>query len=342
MFQPQLRDEYQGRHVLITGGLGFIGSNLAEALVGLGARVTILDSMIPAYGGTLEHIESIQNSVSINFSDMRDPHSMRYLVANQEIIFNLAGQVSHVDSMRDPLNDLDINCRSQLSLLECVRSVNPEARIVFTSTRQVYGRPRKLPVSESHPLNPADVNGVNKLAAEMYFQLYARVYGMHCVSLRLTNTYGPRMDLRNATKGFVGVFLQRALTGQPITVFGDGTQRRDFNHVKDVVHALLLVGVQSDLDGEVFNLGGDSHYSLRQFLSVLQQFADFEIRFAPFPYERREIDIGDYWGDYERLHHRTGWQPTIDLFTGIADTLDYFRNHPNLVPGLQNFSIENR
>ena len=231
---------YRGKRVLITGGAGFIGSNLAIRLVDLGARVQIVDSMLPAYGADLANIEPIRGKVRLNFSDIRDRHSLGYVIKDEDLIFSLAGQVSHMDSMQDPMTDLEINCRSQLSLLECCRHGNPDVKIVFASTRQIYGRPEYVPVDERHPLNPVDVNGINKLAAEMYYTLYHDVYSIPTVSLRLTNTYGPRMDLKSAGKGFVGVFVRMALAGETIRIFGDGTQRRDFNYVDDVVQALLV------------------------------------------------------------------------------------------------------
>ncbi len=325
-----MNEYYADKRVLITGGLGFIGSNLAQALVDAGSHVTLVDSMIPHYGASLENIGELAGRLSINYSDIRDRHSTVHLVREQDVVFSLAGQVSHLDSMTDPLTDLDINCRSQLSLLECCRSVNPSARIVFASTRQIYGRPRFLPVTEEHPLDPADVNGINKLAAEMYFTLYAKVYGMHTVSLRLTNTYGPRMDINSRHKGFVGVFLRRALRGEPIELFGTGEQRRDFNHVSDVVTALLLAGQHDELRGGSFNLGHPDHHSLCEFVEILRQFLLFEFHTAPFPEDRQAIDIGDYYGDATKFSEATGWSPQLDLARGLDDTVQYFQARRHL------------
>ncbi|HIF00849.1 MAG TPA: NAD-dependent epimerase/dehydratase family protein [Planctomycetes bacterium] len=320
---------YADRRVLITGGLGFIGSNLAHALVDAGSTVTLVDSMIPRYGASLKNIDGLKDRVSINYSDIRDQYSLSHLVREQDVIFSLAGQVSHLESMSDPMTDLDINCRSQLSLLECCRSVNPSARIVFASTRQIYGRPQFLPVTEEHPLDPADVNGINKLAAEMYYTLYSKVYGMHTVSLRLTNTYGPRMDINSQHKGFVGVFLRQALRGEPIELFGTGEQRRDFNHVADVVTALLLAGQHDELRGSSFNLGHDEHYSLIQFVEILRQLLPFEFQTVPFPDERQAIDIGHYYGDSSRFREMTGWAPAYDLPRGLSDTVQFFQQRPH-------------
>jgi nucleoside-diphosphate-sugar epimerase len=316
---------WSGRSVLVTGGVGFIGSNLALRLVELGARVTLVDSMLPQYGARIENIEPVRDRVRVNFSDVRDPHSLRYLVGEQEVIFSLAGQVSHSQSMEDPLTDLEINCKSQLSLLECCRQRNPAAKIIFASTRQLYGRPRYLPVDENHPCVPVDVNGINKLAAEMYFTLYHQVHGIDTVSLRLTNTYGPRMDLANDHKGFAGIFLRRALRGETIRIYGSGQQRRDFNHVDDVVEALLRAATTPGLSGQTFNLGHPRPYSLLEFVDVLRRFATFDIESVPFPPDAEAIDIGDYYGDFGRFRDATGWEPRVDLEVGIERTLDYYR-----------------
>lgn len=322
---------FEGKRVLITGGLGFIGSNLAIELQKCGAIVTLIDSMIPSYGASVANIESIRDLVTINFSDLRDLYSLPYLVRGKDVIFCLAGQVSHLDSMREPLVDLDINTRSQLSLLECCRHENPAARLIFASTRQVYGKPQFLPVDETHPTAPTDVNGINKLATEMYFSLYAQVYGMSTITLRMTNTYGPRMDLRSPQKGFVGVFLQRALAGNTIRLYGDGSQRRDFNYVSDVVDALMLAGQSQSITGRCFNLGHHENFSLREFVEVLTQLCSVRFELTPFPSELQAIDIGDYYADFSAFSEATGWRPRIGLHEGLKRTLDYFKHQHNLV-----------
>lgn len=326
-----LRDFYVGKRVLVTGGLGFIGSNLAIELACLGAEVMVVDSMIPAYGANPANLEPMSGQIRVNFSDIRDPHTMPHLLRGQDVVFSLAGQLSHLDSMRDPGTDLDINCRSQLSLLEYCRSLRPEAKIVFASTRQLYGRPQYLPVDENHPLHPIDVNGINKLAAERYYTLYHEVYGMRTVSLRLTNTYGPRMDLKSNTKGFIGIFLRKALLGEKIQIFGDGRQRRDFNHVDDVVQALLLAGVCEQVDGKSFNLGFPRPYSLLELVEMLcALITPLEYECVPFPPERKAIDIGDYYADGSAYQAATGWRPQVDLQPGLAKTIDFFRQHWDL------------
>jgi nucleoside-diphosphate-sugar epimerase len=315
---------FEGRKVLILGGLGFIGSNLAIRLVSMGAQVTVVDSMLPQFGGNLCNIEPVSDRVRVNFSDIRDPFSMDYLVRDAEVIYSVAGQTSHIESMTDPVTDLDINCRSQLVILERCRVHNPSVRIVYASTRQLYGRPRYLPVDEKHPLLPADVNGVNKLAAEHYYTLYSKVYDMKCVSLRLTNTYGPRQQLRGNKQGFAGVFIRLALTGKEIKIFGDGNQVRDFNYIDDVVDAFLLATDNEGLYGKSYNLGSDKRYSLLDFVNTLRRHCSFDFKLVPFPPDHGAIDIGDYYADFSLFRSETGWEPQIDLEGGLKRTVDYF------------------
>ena len=311
--------------MLVTGGLGFVGSNLVLRLVELGAQVLVVDSMLPAYGATTKNIDPVADQVQVDLSDVRDGERMQALVRGQELIFSLAGQISHSESMRDPMTDLQINCSSQLSLLECCRNENPGVKIVFASTRQLYGRPQYLPVDEAHPLAPVDVNGINKLAAERYYTLYNDVYGLPTVSLRLTNTYGPRMEISNDKKGFVGVFLNKALRGERIQIFGTGEQRRDFNYVTDVVDALLLAGESDSVNGQVYNLGHPDPASLLRFIEILRRFVDFETEVVPFPAEAKAIDIGDYYGDYSKYREATGWDPRIGLEDGLERAVRWYQ-----------------
>jgi nucleoside-diphosphate-sugar epimerase len=313
----------------VTGGLGFIGSHLSKRLVDLGAEVTIVDSLIPEYGGNPYNVREIRDRVHINYSDIRDPWSIRYLVRNQEYIFNLAGQVSHLDSMEDPQTDLDINCKSQLSLLEALRENNPEARIVFAASRQQYGRPQSLPVTEDHPLVPVDVNGINLVAGESYHLLYNDVYGIRATSLRLTNTYGPHLLMKHARQGFITVFIRLALEGRPITVFGDGSQLRDFTYVSDVVDAFLAVGVTDSTYGHALNVGGIEPVPLIEVARLCQKLAanGGTVETAPWPEERKKIDIGSIYVDHSRLSHDTGWEPSVGLSEGLAETMDFYRDH---------------
>jgi UDP-glucose 4-epimerase len=316
---------FDGASVLITGGLGFIGANLARRLVVQGARVTLVDSLIPEYGGNPANIAGIEDRVRLNISDVRDPHAMRYLVQGHDFLFNLAGQTSHMDSMHDPFTDLEINSRAQLSILEACRHHNPGVRIVFASTRQLYGKPDSLPVDERHPLRPVDVNGVNKMAGEWYHILYHTVYGLRTCALRLTNTYGPRMRVKDARQTFLGVWIRLVVEGVPFDVWG-GEQLRDFTFVDDAVDAFLLAASQPAAEGQVFNLGGDCVISLADLAALLLEVnggGAYNVR--EFPADRKRIDIGDYYADDRLIRKSLGWMPSTPLRTGLATTLAYYR-----------------
>lgn len=321
------RDFYRGRKVLVTGGLGFIGSNLCRALADLGAEVLAVDSLLPDYGGNLFNLDGYERRLRINIADVRG-HGMEYLVRGQEVLFNLAGQVSHLDSMADPFTDLEINCRSQLSILEAVRRGNPALKIVYAGTRQVYGRPRYLPVDEKHLLNPTDVNGINKISGELYHLVYHSVYGIRASSLRLTNTYGPRQLIKHNRQGFIGWFVRQAALGEEIQVFGDGSQKRDFNHVDDVVDAFLRAGALDASDGGVFNLGEAHPISLLDLVKLLIEVAGGgSYRVVPFPPERKRIDIGDFYADTARVRAALGWEPKVPLRKGLEETIAWYRRH---------------
>ena len=324
--QKPMASFYAGRNVLVTGGLGFIGSNLCRRLVEFGAQVTAVDSLIPEYGGNLHNVDDIKDRMTIQISDVRDAHSMHHLVRGREVIFNLAGQVSHRDSMVDPYTDLEINCRSQLSILEACRASNRDVKIIYAGTRQQYGRTRSLPVDEQHLVQPTDVNGINKMAGEWYHILYANVYGMRATSLRLTNTYGPRMLLKHGRQGFIPWFIRKILMDETIEIFGTGEQKRDMNYVDDVVDAFLLVAATDKTNGEVYNLGGLEAISLCSFVETLIQVAGSgRCRMVPFPEEGKRIDIGDYWGCFDKISAAVGWKPKITLPDGLKRTLDYYK-----------------
>ena len=322
-------DGYRDAEVLVTGGLGFIGSHLAKRLTECGAHVTIVDSLIPEYGGNQYNIRGIADRVTINYSDIRDPWSIRYLVHGKDFIFNLAGQVSHIDSMKDPQTDLDINCKSQLSLLEACRENNPGARVIFAASRQQYGRPQFLPVTEDHTMIPVDVNGINLIAGESYHLLYNDIYGVRAVSLRLTNTYGSHLLLKHGRQGFISVFIRLAIEGQDIQVYGDGGQLRDFTYVSDAVDAFLLAGLVPDAYGRAFNVGGTKPISLLEVARLCQELAGAggSVRTVPWPEERKKIDIGSIYVDYSRLTETTGWRPVVDLRDGLAETIEFYKGH---------------
>ncbi len=318
---------FKNRRVLITGGLGFIGSNLARQLVEMDAQVTLVDSLVPEYGGNLFNIEGVQNRVRVNISDVRDEYSISYLVQGQEYLFNLAGQTSHADSMQDPYTDLDINCRAQLSILEACRKHNPAIKIVFASTRQLYGKPDYLPVDERHLLSPVDVNGINKMAGEWYHILYSKVYDLRACALRLTKTIGPRMRIKESRQTFVGTWIRLILQEQPFELW-DGEQLRDFTYVDDAVEALLLAATSEATTGQVFNLGGDCVVSLKELADLFVEVnGGGQYVTRAYPADRKRIDIGNYYADYSRIQSALGWKPSVTLREAIAHTLAYYRQH---------------
>ena len=319
---------YQDKSILITGGLGFIGSNLARRLVDLGAQVTLVDSVIPDYGGNLFNIAGYEDRLRVNIADVRDPHSMRALVRGQHVLFNLAGQVSHIDSMHDPFTDLEINARSPLSILEACRHENPAVKVIYAGTRQQYGKPQYLPLDEDHLQHPTDVNGVNKLAGEWYHMVYYNAYGLRTASLRLTNTYGPRQLLKHNRQGFIGWFVRLAVEGKTIQLYGDGKQLRDLCYVDDTVDAFLRVGAAEEANGQVYNLGGQAPISLLELANLIVQSAGRgRVELAPWPEDRKRIDIGDVYSSYARIQAALGWEPMTPLEDGLARMIGYYRQY---------------
>ena len=316
---------FAGKSILITGGLGFIGSNLARTLADLEARVTVVDSLIPEYGGNLFNLKDYEGRIRINIADIRDEFSMAHLVKGHDYLFNLAGQTSHLDSMKNPFVDLDINCRSQLFILEACRKHNPAIRIVYASTRQIYGRPDFLPVHEDHLLHPTDVNGINKMAGEWYHILYSHVYGIRTCALRLTNTYGPRMRVKDARQTFLGIWIKNLVEGRRIEVWGDGLQVRDFNYVDDVTDAMLVAALSAQSNGQVYNLGSPERVNLKDLAELMIKVhgrGEYEV--IPFPEDRKPIDIGDYYADYGKIRVALKWNPRLTLEAGLTRTLQYY------------------
>jgi UDP-glucose 4-epimerase len=316
---------FAGKSILITGGLGFIGSNLARTLADQGARVTVVDSLIPEYGGNLFNLRGYEGRIRTNIADIRDEFSMAYLVQGQDYLFNLAGQTSHLDSMKNPFTDLDINCRSQLFMLEACRKHNPAIRIVYASTRQIYGRPDFLPVHEGHVLHPTDVNGINKMAGEWYHILYSNVYGIRTCALRLTNTYGPRMRVKDARQTFLGIWIKNLVEGKRIEVWGDGLQVRDFNYVEDVTEAMLMAALSERSIGQIYNLGSPERVNLKDLAALMIKVhgrGEYEV--IPFPEDRKPIDIGDYYADYSKIRDALNWNPRHGLEQGLTTTLQYY------------------
>jgi UDP-glucose 4-epimerase len=322
------RTFYRDRRVMITGGLGFIGSTLAHQLVDLGAHVLIVDPLIPEYGGNLFNIAGIEDRVRVNIADVRQQSTMNYLVRGQDVIFNLAGQVSHIDSMQDPYTDLEINCRSQLFILEACRRNNPDVKVVFAGTRQVYGKPDTLPVTEQHLVKPTDVNGINKAAGEYYHLLYNDVFGVRACSLRLTNVYGPRQLIKHNRQGFIAWFIRLAIENREIQIYGDGSQLRDFVYVDDAADAFLRAGATDAPNGQFFNVGGMEPVSHRDLVELLISVAGSgRYRFVEWPPEKKAIDIGDFYADSSRIGKSLGWKPTTSLRQGLQRTIAFYRAH---------------
>ena len=319
---------YRGRKVLITGGLGFIGSNLARRLVELGADVLLVDSLIPDYGGNLFNIEGIADRVHVNIADVRQQSTMNFLVRDRDVVFNLAGQVSHIDSMRDPYTDLEINCRSQLTILEACRYHNPGVKVVFAGTRQVYGRPDSLPVGERQLVRPTDVNGINKAAGEYYHLVYNNVFGVRACSLRLTNVYGPRQLIKHNRQGFIAWFIRLAIEGRTIPIYGDGAQLRDFVYVDDAADAFLRAGAIDACNGEVFNVGGDEPLSHRALTTMLIEIAGSgDVEYVEWPADKKAIDIGSFYADSTKFKRATGWSPTVGVREGLGRAVAFYREH---------------
>jgi UDP-glucose 4-epimerase len=321
-------DEYRGQKVLITGGLGFIGSNLAIRLVKAGATVTLLDSMHPTCGANYFNIEPIKRDVEVVEGDSTNFELMRKLVRGQRFIFNLAGHISHIESMQEPFEDLQMNAVAPLTVLEACKHENRDARIVYSGTRQAYGRPESLPVVETQLLKPVDVNGVSKMAGEWFHMVYAQAYGMHAVSLRLINTYGPRQLVKHSRQGFIGWFIKQAIDGEEIQVFGDGQQLRSFNYIEDVVDAFLVAGTNDRLNGDYFNLAGVRPVPLEEFVKLLLKAAGGgSYRIVPFPPEKKAIDIGSVYSSSAKINEACGWKARVSIEEGLLTTLDYYREH---------------
>lgn len=336
-------EKYRGRSVLITGGLGFVGSNLAHRLAEIGdVDITIIDSLAEEQGGNLHNIEGIRDRVKLHVADMGDSWVINHLVGGVDYIFNLAGSVSHLDSMRTPQKDLEANCAIHLTLLEACRMFNPHVKIVFTSTRQVYGKPAYLPIDEQHRVQPMDINGINKFAAEMYHQLYQRAYGMRTVNLRLTNTYGPRQQMRHNRQGFIAWFIRQAIDGETIELFGDGRQSRDMNHVDDVVDAILLAGLSEEAEGENFNLG---HHQIVTLAEIANKLIKLTGRGAvvgvPFPPERQLTDVGNCNCSYKKIEQVLGWRPSMNLDEGLSRTIEFYRDNKEQYWGAKDASNSN-
>lgn len=324
----EFRTAFAGRRTLVTGGLGFIGSNLAKRLVELGADVTVIDALVPGYGGNLFNVEDVRDRIHLIVDDVRDAPAIESCVEGRDYVFNLVGQVSHTDSMSEPEIDLENNCRAPLAVLEACRRANRAARVVYSSTRQIYGRPERIPVDETHPCRPVDVNGIHKWAAEQYHRLYDEVYGIAAVVLRLSNTFGPGVLVKHPRQGFIGWFLRKVVEGGEIELMGDGTQLRDMNYVDDVVDALLLAAVTPEARGQIYNLGAPAAVSLGDLARRMVEIAGRgSIRSVPFPPERKRIDVGSVTIDWSRIRRELGWSPRIEVDDGLTRSIRYYERH---------------
>ena len=317
----------KNKKVLITGGLGFIGSHLAKKCLKEGAIVTIIDNLIENCGGNLKNIASIKDKLTINFSDINEIDTLKTLIKNKDYVFSLAGQSSHIDSMTDPFSDLNINVSAKLSLLEICRKINPKIKIFFASTRQIYGKPNYLPVDERHPINHADINSIHKYAAESYLALYYKVYGIKSCSLRLTNVYGPHMRIKDERQNFLGIWIKNILQKKPIEIWGSGNQYRDFNYISDCIDAFFLIIKNKRCYGNVYNIGAKkiNHIDLANLLIKINGRGTIVLK--KFPKFRKKIDIGDYYSSYTLFNTITGWKPKVSLNEGLKRTLKYYKKH---------------
>lgn len=316
---------FEHKKVLITGGLGFIGSNLAIRLVRLGAIVEIYDALIPNMGGNMFNIEPIKKQARLTLGDLRDEEKIAKAVKTKDYIFNLAGTLSHIDSMENPFLDLDINCRSQLQLLEACRKYNRKVKIVYAGTRNQYGKAKYLPVDEDHPLEPTDINGVNAIAGEKYHLMYSKVYGIRVVSLRMTNTFGPRHQMQHSRQGVLNWFVRLLMDKKTVGLMGSGKQIRDVNYIDDVVDAFVLAGISKTADGKVYNLGG-SPLSLAEFVEkVIKALGFGKWKSMKFPNSRKMIEVGDYIADISKIKKELLWEPKISVEEGIKRTIDYYK-----------------
>lgn len=321
------KDIYKDKRVLITGGLGFIGSNLAIKLYQLGAKIEIIDALIPQHGGNLFNITSIKQHVKLHlFKIEENKDALCEIVSRQDFIFNLAGQSNHWDSMVDPICDLEYNCSTHLTLLEAVRKFNPNTKVIYASTRQIYGKPEFLPVNENHPIHPIDINGIHKAAGEQYHLLYHKIYGLKTVALRLTNTYGPRMRVVDTRQTFLGYWLRCAIEKKNFEVW-EGSQRRDFNYIDDVIEALLLSASNDKSTGKKYNLGSSEHYSLLQVAELFSDLLNCKYIVKDFPKNKKSIDIGDYFSDFALIKNDLNWNPNINLKTGLKLTSDFLKSY---------------
>lgn len=325
--EDQLEGFYKDKRVLVTGGLGFIGSNLVRRLVSLGSSVTVIDACFPDQGANLFNLKDVLDEVILVLTDIGSADEISNYIVDQEVIFNLAACVSHVGSLHNPLQDLERNCVSQLHFLNALRELSPQTRIIYTGSRSQYGIPVYLPMDEEHPLKPVDINGVHKTTVEEYHRLFHELYKLRYTSLRLTNIYGPRHLMHHDGQGFLNWFIRQALSGQEICVYGDGKQERDFLYVNDVVDALLLVAPEERCEGEVFNLVSGTPITVAEVAEAVSSLGGNKWRCAPYPPDRNSVEPGNIRLDGSRLRNILNWKPASDFYTSLDETISFYREH---------------
>ncbi len=323
-----LDSHYRNRKVLITGGLGFLGSNLAIDLAAKGAEITILDSLHHWYGGNHFNIEPISDRVRLIPGDLRDVELVREAVEGQELVFHIAAQTSHVDSMTSPLFDVDVNCRGTILLLEAMKELAPGARLVYAGTRAQFGKLDYTPVDEKHGAFPVDIYGVNKHAGELYAFVYMNAHGIPATSLRINNSYGPRHQMKHGKYGILNWFVRLAMDGDTIRIFGEGSQLRDYNHVDDVTRAFLAAGASDAAPGQVYNLGCGDPISFRDMVkAIIETTGSGRYEHVPWPKEREDIEVGDYVADFSKATRELDWKPLVPFQQGLEETVAFYREH---------------
>ncbi len=318
---------FEGKRVLITGGAGFIGSSLAHALVDLGAQVTVLDAMLLLYGGNLFNLEDVNKKLTFVEGDIRDKDLMAQLVKDQDVIFNLAAQVSYIDSKDQPFLDLDINCKGHLNVLEAVRVVAPKCRVIFSSSRLVYGKILKSPVSEDHPTDPLSIYGIHKLTAEKYYQYYHKNFGINTIVARIPNPYGPRQQMKHNKYSIAGWFVRQALEGQAITIFGDGKQERDYLYIDDIIDAFLKLA-EKGRAGEVYNMGLQERTTFVDMVdAILSEIPTGKKKHIPWPENYEKNETGSYIADTSKINKDTSWLAKVNLKEGIHRMVEYYKEN---------------
>ncbi|MBI2663252.1 NAD-dependent epimerase/dehydratase family protein [Candidatus Woesearchaeota archaeon] len=321
-------EQYEGKEILITGGLGLIGSTIANKLNVLGAKITILDAKIPIYGGNFFNIENIKKQINVEIGDIRDRDKVNQIVQGKDIIFNLAGQIDYTYSLDEPHYDLDINCRGHLNVLEACRKYNPNAVVLFSGSRMQYGKTEYLPVDEKHPTNPLSIYGVHKLTGEKYHLAYNNHYGLKTVMFRISNPYGPRSQMKHYKYSIINWFIRQAIENKKITVYGDGSQMRDYIYIDDVADAFIQSAINKNAYGEVFNLGsGEGTKFIDMVNTIVETVGSGEVAKVPWPKEWKNVETGDYIGDISKLKNAINWKPKISLKEGIKKTYEFYREN---------------